>query len=152
MALKFDNGDVFAPGESTYDDRPATSRETTSRVFVEVIIDHIRTDAMVDTGSVYFLCSPQIANQLHLDDTESLGIENILIRGVNIQGRLHRIPLTIQAEIGESLELEVTAFVPDQSRVDWEDFPCILGFQGCLERIRFALDPHTNTFYFGPVS
>jgi len=152
MTLKFDNGGVFAPGESTYDDRPATSRETTSRVFIEVIIDSIRTDAMVDTGSVYFLCSPQIANLLYLEENASLGLESILIRGVNIQGRLHRLPLTIQAEIGESLELEVTAFVPDQSHVDWEGFPCILGFQGCLERIRFAIDPHTNTFYFGPIS
>jgi hypothetical protein len=28
--------------------------------------------------------------------------------------------------------------------------PCILGLYGCLERLRFAVDSHTEQFYFGP--
>src|SRR5207249_4481430 len=30
------------------------------------------------------------------------------------------------------------------------DLPSILGLHGCLERARFAFDPATDTFYFGP--
>jgi hypothetical protein len=29
--------------------------------------------------------------------------------------------------------------------------PSILGLSGCLEALRFAVDPKTNLFYFGPL-
>jgi hypothetical protein len=36
-----------------------------------------------------------------------------------------------------------------QEEEGWNDMPSILGFYGCLERIRMAIDPVTETFYFG---
>jgi len=30
-------------------------------------------------------------------------------------------------------------------------FPSFLGLTGFLERIKFAADPNTDTFYFGPL-
>jgi hypothetical protein len=54
------------------------------------------------------------------------------------------------AEEGENLAFEATAFVPEQHEEEgWSDMPSILGFYGCLERIRMAIDPVTETFYFG---
>ena len=153
MPLTFGNGQAFAPGEASYDYRPATSGETTSRVFIEVTINGITTDAMVDTGGVYFLCQPHIAHRLQLEEAEATsGPLSILIRGIQVQGRLYRLLLTIPAESGETLDLQVTAFVPEEDEENWGDFPCILGFHGCLERARFAIDPGTYTFYFGPTS
>jgi hypothetical protein len=54
------------------------------------------------------------------------------------------------AEAGGNLGFEATAFVPEQHEEEgWGDMPSILGFYGCLERIRMAIDPVTETFYFG---
>ncbi|MGA9380505.1 MAG: hypothetical protein WBV73_17210 [Phormidium sp.] len=33
----------------------------------------------------------------------------------------------------------------------WGDFPSFIGLNGFLERIRFAIDPNTDTFYFGQI-
>jgi hypothetical protein len=52
--------------------------------------------------------------------------------------------LTIVADEGESCEVEATLFV---SR-DWA-YGNFVGYSGLLERIRFAVDPGTNDFYFG---
>jgi hypothetical protein len=46
--------------------------------------------------------------------------------------------------------METTAFVPELEEAEhWGDMPCLLGFFGCLERARFAVDPHTEQFYSG---
>ena|SRR5215471_2332109 len=51
----------------------------------------------------------------------------------------------IFAEQGESLNIEASVFVA----ADWY-LGNFLGYTGFLERLRFAVDPGTNTFYFGP--
>jgi hypothetical protein len=50
------------------------------------------------------------------------------------------------------VQVDSTAFVPDTSHEAVPELPSILGLHGCLERVRFAFDPHTDTFYFGPAS
>jgi len=32
------------------------------------------------------------------------------------------------------------------------DLPCLLGLYGCLERVRFAIAPRTERFYFCPAA
>lgn len=50
---------------------------------------------------------------------------------------------------GLDLEVDATAFVPTlPSGERWPD-PNFLGLSGFLERIRFAIDPAENAFYFG---
>ncbi len=51
--LNFDNGESFATGAMGYDYRPATKTETTNRIFLEVEIQGIPTQAVVDTGAPY---------------------------------------------------------------------------------------------------
>ena len=48
------------------------------------------------------------------------------------------------ADEGESCEVDATLFV---SR-DWV-YGNFVGYSGFLERIRFAVDPGANDFYFG---
>jgi hypothetical protein len=70
---------------------------------------------------------------------------------VLVHGRLYRLNLTLLADEGEDLTIQTTAFVPEPDEAEgWGDMPCILGLYGCLERLRFAVDPHTEPFYFGP--
>jgi hypothetical protein len=99
------------------------------------------------------LCHPHIAGRLHLQDADALGgIHTLLFRGVRVQGRLHRLQLTLLAEAGDNLDIQATAFVPEHTETEeWGSLPCILGLYGCLERVRFAVDPQREIFYFGPV-
>jgi len=95
---------------------------------------------------------PSIARALHLDAGQALGAQTILFRDERVRGTLHRLTLTLLAEEGGDLQLDVTAFVPDVSYEGVPELPSILGLHGCLERVRFAFDPVTDTFYFGPTS
>jgi len=61
-----------------------------------------------------------------------------------VEGRLERTAVSILADEGDSLDIEATAFVSP----DWKDVT-FLGYSGLLERIRFAIDPRENLFYFG---
>ena len=98
------------------------------------------------------MCHPGLATQLHLEPTEAIsGPRTLLFRGVLVQGRLYRLTLTLRAQAGDDLTVQATAFVPEpQEEESWGELPSILGFYGCLERVRFAVDPRTETFFFGP--
>ena len=113
MSLRFPSGELFSTGSTLYSYAPATDRETHPRLILEVEIEGIMTEAMVDTGGVYLLCTPSVAKRMDLSEENSLsGVKELLFRGVIVQGRLHRVQLTLFAEEGESFTLETTAFVP----------------------------------------
>lgn len=155
MLLSFSNGDKFSTGSTLYDYRPATRDERFERIMLQVQIEGIMTEAFVDTGGVYLVCTPEIAQQANLQARSlfSPDPEVILLRGVHIAGDLFRVTLTLLADYGEGVNIEATAFVPRrEARVDWADFPCILGMHGCLERLRFAIDTLNTCFYFGASS
>jgi hypothetical protein len=120
-------------------------------VVLEVAVAGIMAEALVDTGGVYLLCHPRLARQLDIDASQAVSpVIELLFRGVFLRGQLHRLALTLLAEEGENLAFEATAFVPAQHEEEgWSGMPSILGFYGCLERIRMAIDPVTETFYFG---
>ena len=154
MLLQYTNGKQFAVGAAPYESRPASNTDSSLRVALAVVIDKLPTYAMLDTGGVYLLCSPEVAASLSIDPADGIPATPILWRGIKITGRLQRLPVTLLASEGESLEIDATAFVT-QLNSDQEgiaDFPCILGLQGCLEFIRLALDPGTDTFYFGDIA
>lgn len=48
------------------------------------------------------------------------------------------------------MTFDVTAFVPHLTPGENWPFPTFLGWHCCLERIRFAIDPAEEKFYFGP--
>jgi hypothetical protein len=54
---------------------------------------------------------------------------------------------TLVSHEGDSIEIEATVFV---SR-EWPSGNFI-GYAGLLERIRFAIDPASNSFFFGAIS
>lgn len=152
MLLNFPDGSPFAQGSSNFLCEPATSGERTSRVIIQVKIQEISTRAFIDTGAAYLICNPEIATLLEFASDNSLGAIKMNIRGTSIPGSLHRVYLTFLASEGDGITIEVTAFIPDpEPNWEWE-LPSILGLTGCLEFLRFAIDPVTNTFYFGTLS
>jgi hypothetical protein len=152
MPLFLATGAAFASGATRYEYRAATSAETSPRIILTIAVGNYRTAAFVDTGGIYFICTPPFARRLRLDP--GLGLpapDRIRWRGEIFRGLLYRLPLTFPATEGDGLTIEATAFVPLSRPTEvWNDeLPCVLGLQGCLERLRFAVDPAIDTFYFG---
>jgi hypothetical protein len=63
-----------------------------------------------------------------------------------LRGSLYRVPVRIPADEGDPLDLEATVFFSPE----WHG-PSFIGYEGLLQRIRFAVDPEENLFYFGPL-
>lgn len=153
MPLFFRSGIPFAVGSLPYSYRPESPPLDIPKLFVQVQVDGKEVEALVDTGAQFFICSPAVARYLGLEDADAVGTERLNIRGTIITGALHRVELTLQADEGEGLSLEVTAFVPQATDEGvLGDIPCFLGMFCCLERLRFAIDPSTEMFYFGDIS
>jgi len=151
--LTFQDGRLFAQGACSCVIGPLTSSGRDNRITVKIIIESIEEKAVVDTGGVYLVCSAQVSDFLRGLLTDELQRATINIRGGSIKGGLHRLNVTLEAddERGRSLDLEVTAFLPDPGSIP-PDLPTILGLHGCLEHIRFAVDPWPqSTFYFGSI-
>lgn len=154
MLLRFTDGEPFATGAAPYVYRPVTDRESSPRVILDVRLGKIETSAFLDTGGVYLFCSPELVPSLDLDPRDGIPTQPLQLGRGRYEGVLHRIRLTIIAEEGDDLSIEPTVFIPRlEPGQEWPDeFPCILGMQGCLERLRFAIDPNDDTFYFGDLA
>ena len=102
--------------------------------------------AALDTGAPFCVLQPELGDRLGSDGE----VTRQLIRGAWRTGRLVRAPLTLLADDGgelvDALELEATVFLLDEEVFD---LPTVLGLNGFLERLRWAVDPVAETFYFG---
>lgn len=148
MLLQFSGGEPFATGAIRYDYRPATKNETTNRMIMQVGVENILAEAVVDTGAPYPVIAPRIAREVGLDRVTPLEREVMLIRGIRMEGGIVRLNMTLPADVGEDLTVDATAFIPDREEY-WGNFPSFIGQIGFLERIRYAVDPANDTFYFG---
>lgn len=98
---------------------------------------------MVDTAAPWCIFEPAIGEVLrdHVDVIrENVSIHSRLGR---FQGILGQGRLQIVADEGEDLDVMVLMFLSP----DWAGGNFI-GYEGALDRIRFAVDPHRNRFYF----
>lgn len=102
--------------------------------------------AQVDTGAAYSILEAELAEVLGLLDLEGQRTQVSTRLGM-LSGKLVRIPLTLMADEGSSLDLDATFFL---SR-DWRG-ATFLGYTGLLDRLRIALDAPANLFYFGEES
>jgi len=148
--LQTSAGEPFATGEAPWSLRYALAGDRLTRLFVDVEVEGRPTTAVVDTGGAYLILDPEFAARLNLGHA-IVHRDRLLIRGMVCEGAVHRVPLTLLAAAGESLDFEATAFVPDLEYGETWPLPSYLGWQGCLERIRFAVDPADEVVYFGAV-
>lgn len=117
---------------------------------MQVEIEGIGAAAVIDTGAPYVVCTPIIGRQLDLSPADALEEVYLLIRGIRWQGYLHTANVRFPAIKGESFDVAATVFVPDLDQEEsWGDLPAFVGLGGCLERMRFAVDPGQDMFYFG---
>jgi hypothetical protein len=102
--------------------------------------------AIVDTAAPWCIFTPDVGSTLlkHLDSVP--GPIALSTRLGVFRGGLYRGTIVLAAEQGEHLDVDATIFLAP----DWPG-PNFLGYQGFLQRIRFAVDPESNLFYFGRI-
>ena len=144
------SGAPFATGEACWASRYALAGDRLTRLFVQVEIDGQATTAVVDTGGAYLVLTPAIAADLRLGPN-AMYRDQLMVRGITCKGTVHRIPITLPATAGDPLTFEATAFVPELEYGETWPLPSYLGWQGCLDRIRLAVDPADEVVYFGAV-
>lgn len=140
------DGTAFATGRTRFLDEDPLAGEGTAKIYVKVEPGDLGLPilAQVDTGAPWSILGTDIAEAMDLLDGqgEPVGLSTRLGR---IEGQLKRAKITILADEGESVEIEATVFVS----TEWTA-GSFLGYVGTLERVRFAVDPQQNFFYFGP--
>jgi hypothetical protein len=101
--------------------------------------------ALLDTASEWCVLPAAIAEELGCS-TEPADLVYLTRLG-QLPGRWHRIPVLFPASVGVTLEVEATWLALS----NWSG-PAVIGWKGCLERMRFALDPRENSFCFADAS
>lgn len=119
-----------------------------ARIVIPVVIGPASEPvlAVVDTAASWCIFEGEVGASVAQGLTRIPGRAILSTRLGVLQGTLYRGQVTLPADEGESLDLDATVFVCS----DWPG-PNFLGYQGLLQRIRFAVDPESNTFYFGRI-
>jgi hypothetical protein len=136
----------FATGGVRYVDAHEAHSASEARIVVPVTLESVPKPvlATVDTGAPWCIFEPVIARTLARNSAPFQTKVSLSTRLGVMRGALYREALRISADEGEPLDVEATVFVSP----DWPG-PSFIGYQGLLQRIRFAVDPETNLFYFG---
>jgi hypothetical protein len=108
-----------------------------------VVADLEVAEALIDTAAEWCVLASGIVRALGYPVAASGPRAHLSTRLGSFAGTLERIPVRFPAAEGEDLAIEATWFVSE----DWPG-PVVLGWSGCLERLRFGLDPVEEVFYF----
>jgi len=145
--LRRSDGTSFAASRARYlEAAPGqlTRRDAKGYVRIAVGSPTFTTTAMLDTGSTYSVLDADVAEEWGAFDEADAPTVELATRHGLLRGCLVRRQVQLLADEGESLEVDTTFWV---SR-DWQGGH-FLGYAGFLQRIRFALDPLTNSLHFG---
>lgn len=142
------NGTPFSIGRSRFTDRAEASEGQTAKIWIRVEPSPLGSVilAQLDTGAPWTVLNAEIADALSLLNGDGEQVRMSTREGA-FNGRLERTTIDIIADEGEGESLSINATV-------WvsQDWPggTFLGYGGLLERVKFAIDPTDNFFYFGP--
>ena len=137
------DGSVFATGMSSYLDEGPGHPGMTAGIHVRVKFEGVAVIALLDTGASWSVLRADLAQELGLLEQEGEPL-TLSSRVGTIDGQLVSARIALLADDGESVELDSTVFVS-------RDWPAgnFIGYSGLLERIKFAVDPGDNRFFFG---
>ena len=100
----------------------------------------------MDTGAEFCILGPEEAAKI---DISYFSQGSRLIGGGDYDGRYGHTSARLEADEGESVELNMTVWVPRLRYGQVWPHPNLIGLTGFLEKVRFAVDPEYNQFYFG---
>lgn len=101
------------------------------------------TLAMLDTASKFTVIPADLAPHVGLDTSSSSADISLSTRFGSFDGYLVRLDIEFCADAGEPIRTDCAAVVCP----NWPSGP-VIGWKGCLEGLRFGLDPQINRFYF----
>jgi hypothetical protein len=141
----------FATGVATYEDHYPGEPGHARIVLTVLVEEQISVPAVVDTEAPWCILNPELARKVRISTDNDYPIKRMSLRGLTYEGALHRLTSGLRNELeGDDLRIDASVFVPDmRPGEDWEH-PNFLGLSGLLERMRFAVDPADNAFYFAP--
>jgi len=143
--------DRFASGYTTYTDHYGGEVQNT-RIVLPLYVGTLLVSAVVDTATPWCILNPAIVEQMSPNSMERVGEDRQNIRGIKYEGDLIRTNIKLHADYGEDLVIDATIFVPILKFDEVWNLPNFLGLDGFLHRLRFAVDPQSNTFYFGMIA
>jgi len=138
----------FTTGRCRYTDADGRS-DGAAKICIKVVPGDWESPvlAILDTAADWSVINTEIALDLGLFGIEGESIA-LSTRFGTIAGHLVPAPVTLIADDGDSLRIDATVFISS----DWpRKAGTFLGYSGLLERIRFAVDPQRNDFFFGPI-
>jgi hypothetical protein len=137
---------MFCNARSRFLDRRPGSAEGTAKIYVKIVPEALGDVlvAQLDTGAAWSVLDADVAAEMSLLDGS--GFPAKLSRDHVYDGYLHRIWIDLPADAGQGYGFEATVWVC----ADWRQGN-FLGYEGFLNRIRFAVDASDNSFYFGPM-
>ncbi|MEQ1571364.1 MAG: hypothetical protein ABMA64_37395 [Myxococcota bacterium] len=118
---------------------------------MEIGPNGVKTEMVVDTGGTWIVVDPGLAALAGIEPAVDDRVAELMVRGSLWRGRLVRATATFLADQGHNLVVEGSFFVPELDPGDEWRAPSFLGWSGCLEHVRFAVDPQARTFSFAPV-
>ncbi len=147
MVLTAPDG-TFATGVCEYWDSCPGLAEPLPRVYIPFQPEGAETWflALLDTGGHFCILSTEVADTIRGGLTHTVQRTSLVTAQGRIQGQLYRHRIELVAQEGEDFGVEATVLVSS----DWRG-PSVLGYTGMLDRMRCALDPQTNRFFFGPL-
>ena len=149
MELQYPDGQPFAVGAIHFTFEPVSQTDANLRIMFPVEFENVQTIVILDTGAPFVICAPEIAKQVGINTSLPNERSSVTIRKKTYSGGMHHINMRFPAEVGESVELPIIAFVPDPDLdPDAEPLPSFIGLTRCLDRIRFAIDPQDQWFFF----
>ncbi len=98
---------------------------------------------MVDTAAPWCILKPSLGKIVRPHLEELPGEVTLSTRVGRIEGSLFCGPVTLVADEGDTLTIGATFFLSS----DWPGGNFV-GYQGFLDRLRFAFDTGRNLFYF----
>ncbi len=141
------NGATFSTGRAEVSDRLPGDDDDQARIYVRVKAPPLEEEivAQLDTGAPWLILKPEILEAVGLVGTGGAPASLQTRLGL-MHGHLERTTLVLVADEGNSVEIDAAVFV-------CETWPKgnFVGYAGVLERVRFAVDSVTNSFFFGPV-
>jgi hypothetical protein len=142
------DGSLFATGRASFLDAEPGKAPRAASIYVRLQPEGLPVEviALLDTGATWTIFDEPIARELGLLEAGDMESEQATLstRFGTFTGQVVRTPVMLPAEEGESLLIDATIFVSPE----WT-FGNFLGYQGFLERLRFAVDPNNQHFFFG---
>ena len=144
------SAEPFALGASSYLDAHPRGQEALPRIYVRFRPDGVERKrsflALLDTGAHYCLLNAEVVDLLGDQLGDPIGAMKLRTVQGTLSGELYRHRIQLVAEVGRDLWVDATLFISSE----WRGLN-FLGYIGALDRVRFAVDPRANRFYFGPL-